>query len=72
MPEITSPRAHLATVDVGLRGPVNGMGESDLRGSYYQIALTFPDDELVRGKMTFFQLQQLRGLLDHFIAKANS
>lgn len=65
-------RADLATVDVGFRGPINGMGENDLRGSYYRIAVVFPDDEIVRGKMTLAQLQQLREELDHFISKANS
>lgn len=64
--------AELATVEVGFRGPVNGMGENDLRGSYYRIAMTFPDDEIVRGKMTLAQLQELREELDHFISKATT
>lgn len=60
-------RTPLAPVDVGFRGPVNGMGESDLRGSYYQITMIYPDDEIVRGKMTLAQVQTLRDLLDHFL-----
>ena len=62
--------ANLATVEVGVRGPVNGMGNSDMRGAYYQIALVFPDDEIVRGKMTLVQVKELRDLLEHFIGAA--
>lgn len=56
--------------DMGLRGPVNGMGEEDLRGSYYRLAITFEDDEFVRGRLTMPQLLELRDELDHFISKA--
>ena len=65
-------KAGLATVVIGFRGPVNGMGEVDLRGSYYQISMVFPDDEIVRGKMTLAQLQDLRGVIDHFISNGYS
>lgn len=54
--------------EIGMRGPVNGMCEADLRGDYFQLALTFEDDELVRGRVTLAQIETLRDLCNHFIA----
>ena len=56
--------------EMSLRGPVDGMGENDLRGDYYRLAITFEDDEFVRGRVTLGQLKELRAEIDHFIAKA--
>lgn len=55
--------------DMDIRGPVNGMGESDLRGDYYRIAFTLEDDELIRGRLTAAQLQELRDQCDHHLSK---
>lgn len=57
--------------EMGLRGPINGMGENDLRGDYYRLAITFEDDEFVRGRVTLAQLRELRDEIDHFISKAS-
>lgn len=64
--------ANLANVEFSVRGPVNGMGEDDLRGSYYRVVMVFPDDEIVRGKMTLAQLQEIRDEVNNVISKANS
>jgi hypothetical protein len=53
---------------IGVRGPVNGMGESDLRGSYFAVSVTFEDDEFVRGRITLAQMETLRDLCNHFIS----
>lgn len=45
---------------IGVYGPVNGMSERDLRGDYYLASLTFEDDEVVRGRLTLNQVQELR------------
>lgn len=55
--------------DMDIRGPVNGMGEADLRGDYYRVAFTFEDDEIVRGRMTLEQVQELRDQCDHHLSK---
>lgn len=54
--------------DMDIRGPVNGMGEQDLRGDYYRLALTFEDDEFVRGRLTLAQLQELRDQCNHHLS----
>lgn len=55
--------------NIGVYGPVNGMGERDMRGSYDLVSLTFEDDEVVRGRMTRAQLEHLRDQISgHLLA----
>lgn len=67
------PRAKSAPIkkidNVSLRGPINGMGEADMRGDYYRMAVTMEDDEFLRGRLTRGQMEELRDQLNHFLKK---
>lgn len=58
-----------AAVEIELKGPVNGMGERDLRGSYFGITMVFPDDEIVRGKISRGELEALHHQSGHLLTK---
>lgn len=55
--------------DMDIRGPINGMCEADLRGVYYRVAFTLEDDEIIQGRLTLAQLQELRDQCDHHLSK---
>lgn len=63
--------SNIAKVEIGMRGPVDGMGTADLRGDYFMVTLTFPDDELVRGRISIGQVEELRDLCNHFLSTNN-
>ena len=58
-----------AAVEIELKGPVNGMGEPDLRGSYFGITMVFPDDEVVRGKISRGELEAMHHMSGHLLSK---
>lgn len=53
--------------NIGIYGPVNGIGERDLRGSYHLVSLTFEDDEIVRGRYTVAQIEELRDICSRIL-----
>lgn len=58
-----------AAVQIELKGPINGISETDLRGSYFGITMVFPDDEVVRGKISRGELEAMHTQAGHLLSK---
>jgi len=58
-----------ASVTIELKGPVNGMGEPDLRGNYFGVTMVFPDDEIVRGRLSRGELEAIHHQSGHLLLK---